>query len=309
MTVYKYIFFIILLIGSIGCDRNTNTEFPSREKQDTPQQSEIRRNKPEDSNEVTSITESETKEDSAQSETANQETVLNDPTSDKRIGSGDTEYNWWMFGAIASIVVNVVLLWLLLKTIYYKNDYKKGKEYYKKKFKERNWEKVEKPAIIPRKKTSSEVTKENPTVQKTKESKHNYQDEKPIEVPLSIQTSYTYSNEANVPSKAIVLYAEKATDRKIFSLISEQKNEYKSIFKLTLSDSESEKAEFEVVDSDFVLKMAANSPDTYLYTVCKPENSNQNYSGEIITTKRGIAHKIDGKWKVSEEGKATIKFQ
>ena len=55
--------------------------------------------------------------------------------------------------------------------------------------------------------------------------------------------------------------------------------------------------------------MAVNSPDTYLYPVCKPENSNQNYSGEIITTKRGVAHKVDGKWKVNEEDKATIKFQ
>jgi len=91
--------------------------------------------------------------------------------------------------------------------------------------------------------------------------------------------------------------------------VSDQKNEHRTIFKLSLENEKAETAKFEVIDSDFILKMAANSPDTYLYSVCKPENSNQNFSGEIITTKKGIAHKVDGKWKVNDENKATIKFK
>ena len=114
---------------------------------------------------------------------------------------------------------------------------------------------------------------------------------------------------SNIPLPAKIVYAGKPTTDNKFSNISSQPIENQTIFKLTI-DSDEEHANFEVIlVSDFMIRNITNSPDDYLYRVCNQENSNKDFSREIITTKYGVALLIDGDWVVKEENKATIKFQ
>lgn len=236
----------------------------------------------------------------------------------RELGKPQTfDWNSWLIIAVVSIILNVILLLLLVKTINAKDKYRRerndieiGKNKYKNKadrlstklddYEKRN-------SRVLKKSRSNHINHDISTPNYERKKAPSYDDEKSPEISLSVNK--TEPETSNSIKKPLTLFAEKANENKIFTSISDQKNEHKSIFKLILENADSEKAAFEIVDSDFILKMAANSPDTYLYPVCKPENSNQNYSGEIITTKRGIAHKVDGKWKVNEEDKATIKFQ
>ncbi|MGY5846615.1 hypothetical protein ACW6QP_04285 [Salegentibacter sp. HM20] len=221
-------------------------------------------------------------------------------------------YNWWMFGAIASLLLNFMLIFLLRKTVKSKEAYKDRKDHYK----------AENHSLNTR--ISQLISDNNTVIQqyqklktgKTSTNRLNYQkrqspvydNEKPVEVELEVINSSKAENEKINPHP-INLYAEKATDNQIFSQVSDQQDQHKSIFKLTLDNENAETAKFEVIDSEFILKLVVNSPDTYLYPVCKPENNNQNFSGEILTTKPGIAHRVDGKWQVKDENKARIKFQ
>lgn len=236
----------------------------------------------------------------------------------RELGKPQTfDWNSWLIIAVVSIILNVILLLLLVKTINAKDKYRRerndieiGKNKYKNKadrlstklddYEKRN-------SRVLKKSRSNHINHDISTPNYERKKAPSYDDEKSPEISLSVNK--TEPETSNSIKKPLTLFAGKANENKIFTSISDQKNEHKSIFKLILENADSEKAAFEIVDSDFILKMAANSPDTYLYPVCKPENSNQNYSGEIITTKRGIAHKVDGKWKVNEEDKATIKFQ
>ncbi len=166
------------------------------------------------------------------------------------------------------------------------------------KWKEKEYSQVQKRKIN----TEKEIPKPNQNL------KDFYDDEKTHEKVWSINNTTSKPAQQEV-KQPVHLFAEKATEDSTFSSVSDQKNDHRTIFKLSLENEQAETAHFEVIDSDFIFKMAANSPDTYLYTVCKPENSNQNFAGEIITVKKGIAHKVDGKWQVKDENKAKIKFQ
>jgi hypothetical protein len=242
---------------------------------------------------------------------------LQNEKSNSQIGkeSGNSGLNWWMYGALFSIIFNLFLIFLLIKTVKSKNKYVKerdyitiGKDKYKREaniYKDR----LSKLEDKKRKKQFSNTESQNRSIPREIIKPSIDTEEKAVEVNLSVTPSSKTRNQTVIKSTPVILYTEKANENKIFTSISDQKNEHRSVFKLILDNPDSEKASFEIVDSDFILKMVANSPDTYLYPVCKPENSNQNYSGEIITTKKGIAHKVDGKWKVNEEDKATIKFQ
>lgn len=139
-------------------------------------------------------------------------------------------------------------------------------------------------------------------------TKSTYTDEKPFEVVLDPKTASPPIKTVE-PTPQVILYAGKPSEGKTFTAVSPQQDEHRSIFKLTLENKDAEKALFEVVESNYVLKMAANSPDTYLYHVCKPENSNQNFDGKILTTTKGTARLMNGQWKVNDEDKATINFQ
>lgn len=247
-----------------------------------------------------------------QNKTENPETQDEEPTSDTRFTDRSSGRNWWMIGTIVSIGLNFILFGLLVKTINSKNEYKRQRndiEIGKNKYKNEalrlssKLDDLEKKKInVGRKPTNS------PNPHNSPKKEQIFDDEKSHEVvwPVNNVAAKHTSQEVKQP---VSLFAEKATEDSTFSSVSDQKNEHRTIFKLSLENEQAETAQFEVIDSDFILKMAANSPDTYLYTVCKPENSNQNFAGEIITVEKGIAHKVDGKWQVKDENKAKIKFQ
>lgn len=111
------------------------------------------------------------------------------------------------------------------------------------------------------------------------------------------------------PKVPQVLYAGKPTTEGKFSPVSSSPLSGQTIYKLKVhEDGLSADFEIELVDQ-FITREVTNAPDEYLYRVCNQENSNKDFSREIITTKKGLAILIDGNWVVKEANKATIKFQ
>jgi len=219
-------------------------------------------------------------------------------------------WNWWMIVAISLFLLNIVLIWEAFRVHRANDKLSADKSHYKKNNKRLNFELEN---IKKKNDISSQKSKDK---QKDKPANDNYSnpnanqlknnDEKSLEISLSTENSNSNPEPTEEP---VNLYAEKADEHGTFSQVSEQKNDHKSIFKFYLHDKNDDTAHFEIIDSNFILKMVANSPDIYLYTVCKPENNNQNFTGEIITTQRGIAHRVEGYWKLQDENKAIIKFQ
>ncbi|WP_027078664.1 hypothetical protein [Maribacter antarcticus] len=106
-----------------------------------------------------------------------------------------------------------------------------------------------------------------------------------------------------------VFYSGKPTAAGKFSPISSSPISGETIYKL-YEHEDGLTADFEIALVDqFITREVTNSPDEYLYRVCSQENSNKDFSREIITTKKGLAVLIDGNWVVKEANKATIKFQ
>ncbi|MFT6841826.1 MAG: hypothetical protein ACJASR_000588 [Psychroserpens sp.] len=106
-----------------------------------------------------------------------------------------------------------------------------------------------------------------------------------------------------------VLYAGKPTIENKFTNLSNSPISNQTIFKLTLHEG-GLIADFEIdlVDT-YITRSVTNAPDEHLYRVCNQENSNKDFSREIITVKKGLAFLMDGQWSVKEDNKATIKFQ
>lgn len=106
-----------------------------------------------------------------------------------------------------------------------------------------------------------------------------------------------------------VLYAGKPTIENRFTNLSNTPISNQTIFKLTLHEGGLQ-ADFEIdlVDT-YITRSVTNAPDEHLYRVCNQENSNKDFSREIITVKKGLAFLMDGHWTVQEDNKATIKFQ
>ncbi|RRO12345.1 hypothetical protein [Flavobacteriaceae bacterium 14752] len=245
---------------------------------------------------------------------SNTQTLKTNDSLDSNLASNSytSKYNFWMFGFLISIVTIFILLWFLIKKHFKNEELFQKKEHYK-----NNYNKIfnqlkslqdEKNEFQKKYTKENKINKsKNDLKEITQTKKLGNKDEKSEEIVFDIDNG-TSAPQQSI-KKPITLYAEKTSENGMFSNVSEQKDIHKSIFKLILKDETSTTAEFEVLDTDFILKLAANSPDTYLYSVCKPENSNQNFNGEIVTIKKGIAHKVDGKWVIKNDNKATIKFQ
>mgnify|MGYP003640056902 FL=1 len=106
-----------------------------------------------------------------------------------------------------------------------------------------------------------------------------------------------------------ILYSGKPTTDSKFFPVSSSPLSGQTIYKLNVQeDGLTADFEIELVDQ-FITREVTNAPDEYLYRVCNQENSNKDFSREIITTKKGLAILIDGNWVVKEANKATIKFQ
>jgi len=223
----------------------------------------------------------------------------------------DKPRSWWQIGAIVSIILNIILLLLLLKTRNSLKYQKSRKDIYKKEISVLNNRSNdfigEKNSLI--RKNNDLVEKLNSTKEKNNVSPKQYSDDVKSEEIIfnNINSNPTPPPPVNKPK--FILYAGKPSDANTLSAVSSQQDEHRSIFKLILENKEAESAKFEVVENGYILKMIANSPDTYLYSVCNPENSNQNFDSSILTTKKGTAYLTDGEWRVNDEDKATIKFQ
>jgi hypothetical protein len=314
MKFIKAIFLFLLLLSIFSCNRNP-ANFEKNETQksfDTESKSRI------ETQEITkdSVLASKKKDSTivkgGQNQSDHKKNISQ--SSDTNFNTKDSYkppfWNWWMIVAISLFLLNIVLIWEAFRVHRANDKLSARKSHYKKKSEGLN----NKLENIKRENNSSiqeskNKQKDNPindndSNPNTNQLKNN--DEKSPEISLSLENL----NFINKPAeKPITLYAEKADEHGVFSQVSEQKNEHKSIFKFYLHDKNDDTAHFEIIDSNFILKMVANSPDIYLYTVCKPENNNQNFTGEIITTQRGIAHKVEGCWKLQDENKAIIKFQ
>ena len=293
MRVFKITLLILAFVFSVSCDRSAEDKFQDSQPSTVVEETEIQPQVVQNSNEP----------------------KVEEPASDTGTTEQNFGWNWWMIGTVASLGLNFLLIWLLVKTVNAKDSYRRqrddieiGKNRYKKEALRLSskLDDLEKKKINVEGKLTNSPNPSNPP--NTLKKEQTFDDEKPHEVvwPVNNAEAKHISQEITPP---VSFFAEKATEDRTFSSVSDQKNEHRSIFKLSLENEQAETAQFEVIDSDFILKMAANSPDTYLYTVCKPENSNQNFTSEIVTTKKGVAHKVDGKWQVKDENKAKIKFQ
>lgn len=108
---------------------------------------------------------------------------------------------------------------------------------------------------------------------------------------------------------SLIFFGSKTSDEREFLDITSELEQNKSIFKLVKTKSNPNFAEFEVIlESDYIKRNVSNAPDHYLYKVCRPENSNQNFNKGIETVKKGIATYVEGKWIVKDGNLAIIKF-
>ena len=112
------------------------------------------------------------------------------------------------------------------------------------------------------------------------------------------------------PPEILFFYAGKPNDEMEFSDITNSPIANTSVYKLTYRDREKNSAEFEVEPADdFVFRNIVNFPEKSLYRVCENTNLNTEFQSKIITEKKGIAHLINGVWKVKgNDDKAIIKF-
>ncbi len=322
MRLLKITFLFVLLFLISSCNRNGKGENnkiaeynPIEETADNSKglkklsQDSLQKKDIEISNDYDSIQET----DKAATAISNLN-IQNADNNDNQLleAQGTTSWTWKQIGLIFSFSLNFILLFLLVYTIKNKNKFKRerddiliGKEKYKSKF-------YELKETLQRTQNEKNIISENNKVlnnkfQSINNVHQNHDKEKSIEVELNPKITPPPPPPENKPK--VILYAGKPSESKIFTSVAPQQDEHKSIFKLTLENKEDDSAQFEVVENGYILKMIANSPDTYLYSVCNPENSNQNFDARILTTRKGTAYLADGEWRVNDEGKATIKFQ
>ena len=314
--IYKstiLIFVFLISLSSCNRDSNLNNENgvkPSTKQSDSPA---VQQQNKEKDTAKTKVNDSTINKTTPKTE----ESITEKIKPNKSLQSDKTSnWNWWMIFCIVLIAINLLFIWRLKVILNIKDQFVRRKDEYKEENSRLKRELDRKKLEIKNLKEKN-VTKHHnknnpkdsePNRMNTEEQKN--KDEISPEIALSPEQTNTNEEQSEKTVKEpLYMYAEKANESGVFSNISNQMHESKSIFKLYLEDKNDEVAQFELVDSEFILKMVANSPDIYLYSVCEPENSNRNFDGEIITTKKGFANMIEGKWKVKKGNKATIKFQ
>lgn len=308
----KATFLFLVLVLSISCNRNTNEEAGFEVQQIATNESIVNNETKKANDNLVKSTKNDSTE-KVNNQRQNKTKGQTHQQSDKKIYNEDKSknplWNWWMIIGLSSLTLNLFFIFRLVKSSFKKEELRSQLNELKNeqkdlKFKILNLE-SENNKLKDNKKTK--ISKINaPKKDLQSEKKQNLDDEKSPEISLSVENS----NSTNIPAKKpTTLYAEKADDSGVFSQVSEVKDEYKSIFKFSLKNMSADTAYFEILNSEYILKMVANSPDIYLYMSCKPENSNQNFTSEIVTKQKGIAENIDGQWRVKKGNKAIIKFQ
>jgi len=327
MKLFKILLFIFILNFSIGCERGSeNSKLLNQEQSSnnvdsrTSELESKQDNQQLDSTEMVIPRSKEINNNSNVNSIADQDSSKDSPLEGGNqkdlIFNGD---KWSLSEGviIVSTVINLILLGLFIFLFRKNTKLNKEIETKNEKLNNKNWEikGLERDLQVSRKPGESKFQPNNREkfVNERKEfintrAQSSSIDEKSNELELNPKIT-TPSATTVVTKPKVTLYAGKPLETKIFTAVSPLQDEHKSIFRLTLENKEADRAQFEVVENEYIMKMIANSPDTYLYYVCNPENSNQNFDGRILTTKKGIANLIDGEWIVKEENKATIKFQ
>ena len=310
MKFIKAAFLFLLLLSIFSCNRGLDQHTKTEIQNPVVIETKLKTENKEDTND--SLIKSKESESNRKSQIRSEKQILQ--TSDTN--SKNSFWDGWFILAISSLILNLFFVQKLVKLLSKKGILKKEGDGLRKELDSSNkWHESISESF---KKKINNLEKENYEIKKNQiessnfdnskinssfKNKQSLNDEKSFEFNLKVNPSNPNTSEP------ITLYAEKADEHGTFSQVSEQKNEHKSIFKFSLNDKNDDTAHFEIIDSNFILKMVVNSPDIYLYTVCKPENNNQNFTGEIITTQSGTAHRVEGYWKLQDENKAIIKFQ
>ena len=326
MRLLKITILGVLLVFSFGCERgfdeskSNSRDEGSVEMEFNKQNSASQVNKQEiDSNSTAVVKSTDKTKKSNESSFENQNLAKDFRAEGQQEAKISTDGTWSVskYSIIVALLLSFIFIVLFI-SLYKKNSSLNNELKTKnQKLDEKNWriKELERDLQQKNNRNVDQFQQEKPVKVNYEEkrfqdnrSKSAHVDEKPYEVVLD--------HKITAPSPSIVetkpqtiLYAGKPSDANTFSAVSSQQDEHRSIFKLILENKEAISAKFEVIENEYILKMAANSPDTYLYHVCKPENSNQNFDGRILTTEKGTARLLDGKWKVNDEDKATIKFQ
>lgn len=324
MKLLKTTIVILLLVFSLGCDRgydDRNIEYPT----EVPSSSNPENIIPESTAELQlDSTDIENSNDISKHDDANriqkeESEILSTQGKSKENTLDDNDENWYRgeIGLLISILLNLFLLVLFIRLFRKNTSLNNDIDEKNVKLNNKNWKIKElerdlQLAISKKNNQFQQDRKQKETNERRKFQNNGtnpaYVEEKSYEVVLDHKTPSSSSEAIDTVPK-VILYAGKPSDANTFSAVSREQDEHRSIFKLILENKNADTAKFEVIENEYILKMAANSPDTYLYHICKPENSNQNFDGRIVTTAKGTAHLVDGKWKVNDHEKATIKFQ
>ncbi|MGO4921393.1 hypothetical protein [Maribacter spongiicola] len=214
-------------------------------------------------------------------------------------------YNYWMIPTLFFLISTITLFVMWRKTIKKRNELEERYE---------RESKISKSSISALTRELNELKSINSTIKAKPMQRSNVNTYRKPEQQKSIVIDEPKAPEIELipvekPKVPQVLYAGKPTTEGKFSPVSSSPLSGQTIYKLNVhEDGLTADFEIELVDQ-FITREVTNAPDEYLYRVCNQENSNKDFSREIITTKKGLAILIDGNWVVKEANKATIKFQ
>lgn len=313
MKLLKYPIILVLLVISYSCNqdyRHSSNESAAPKAIQTPDRQDIQETTESDTASATNtINPVPTPEPAGEANF--QEMQPEEPDQE------ESKIFTWRTGAFVSLGVNFLLILLLIHTLKAKKKWKRerdnlfeGKEMYKGRYNQalKDLRSTQDDRSALKDYTKKLKSKYQEVKEKTQPVTTTDFDEKPREYLFSDQPEPPAAPVPPPPAK-VVLYAGKPSNDKTFSAVSPQQDDHRSIFRLILEEPGADRAKFEVVGNEYILKMVANAPDTYLYQVCKPENSNQNFDGKILTTEKGTARLVNGNWTINDEDKAKIKFE
>lgn len=125
------------------------------------------------------------------------------------------------------------------------------------------------------KKDESSKTKEEDKVKSEPQIEKNNSEEDEVSEPIVLNPETPTVKQCNY------FYAGIPTPEGEFRSISDEIDENETIFKLTFKNEERTQAEFEVSPTNYLLNMIVNMPDDYLFRVCTPKNSNQEFKKRL----------------------------
>jgi len=242
MKLFKTTLLVLVFVFGASCDRNAGDKpqnsIPPPVVEGTEAQAEAELNtEDEEAQDTLEVKDTiVTDENQVQNEPLKSEPQVEEPTTDTGNTDQNSGWNWWMIGAIVSIVINFVLGYFLYQTIDDNCQLEKGKEHYKRENKRFATQ------LREIRENNTTIKHENQKLKNRNTSKRKYQpDEKRVQKSTyddqkSPEILWSMNNAAANPpqqevKQPIHLFAEKATEDSTFSSVSDQKNEHRTIFK------------------------------------------------------------------------------